>query len=83
MPEKMTKEDRIISMAIEKAKEVKEAFRLNSLEDNNRQEHEDESEHVKVKRPKAENAKIKGKYKGKHSGFGLDSYSTAGDSHKY
>lgn len=83
MPEKMTKEDRLISMAIEKAKEVKEAFRLNSLEDNNRQEHEDESEHVKVKRPKAEDAKIKGKYKGKHSGFGLDSYSTAGDSHKY
>ena len=67
MPEKMTKEDRIISMAIEKAKEVKEAFRLNSLEDNNRQEHEDESEHVKDKRPKAENAKIKGKYKAKHS----------------
>ena len=83
MPEKVSKEERLISMTIEKAKEVKEAMRLNSLEDNNRSPAEDESEAVKVKRPKAENAKIKGKYKGKHSGFGLDSYSTAGDSHKY
>jgi len=80
MPERVTKEERIISMAIEKAKEVKEAIRLNSLEDNNRQAHEDESEHVKVKRPKAQNDENvpKSQKDGTNVGYGL-----AGDSHKY
>ncbi len=51
MPERVTKEERIISMTVEKAKEVKEMLHQ-SLTDNNRNPSEDESEAVKIKRPK-------------------------------
>ena len=54
MPERVTAEERKISMAIEKARNAKEIL-YQSLMDNNRSELEDESEAVKVKRPKAEN----------------------------
>tara|TARA_R110000744_G_scaffold95062_3_gene183773 strand:- start:1680 stop:1916 length:237 start_codon:yes stop_codon:yes gene_type:complete len=57
MPERITKEERKISLAIEKARSAKEEI-LASLE-NNRNPVDDESEVVKVKRPKAENDKTK------------------------
>jgi hypothetical protein len=53
MPERVTREERTISMAIEKARSAKEIL-YNSLMDNNRNPMEDKSEAVKVKRPKAE-----------------------------
>jgi hypothetical protein len=52
MPERVTKEERSISLAIEKARSAKEELLL-SLE-NNRNPIRDESEHFKLKRPKAE-----------------------------
>jgi len=81
MPERVTKEERKISMAIEKARNAKEIL-YQSLMDNNRSELKDESEAVKVTRPKAENVNLEMKPQGKHSGFGLDSHATAGDSLK-
>lgn len=81
MPERVTKEERKISMAIEKARNAKEVL-YQSLMDNNRSELKDESEAVKVIRPKAENVNLEMKPQGKHSGFGLDSHATAGDSLK-
>jgi len=52
MPERVTREERTISLAIEKARNAKEQLAL-SL-DNNRNPSKDESEVVKLKRPKAE-----------------------------
>lgn len=60
MPERVTREERKISMAIQKARDAKEAL-YHSLMDNNRSPMDDESEHVKLKRPKAENYTYKGK----------------------
>ena len=54
MPERVTREERKISMAIQKARDAKEILYC-SLMDNNRNPKEDKSEHVKLKRPKAEN----------------------------
>ena len=51
MPERVTREERTISMAIEKARSTKEIL-YNSLMDNNRNPMEDKSEAVKVKRPR-------------------------------
>ena len=81
MPERMTAEERQISMAIEKARDAKQIL-YQSLMDNNRSELEDESEAVKVTRPKAENVNLEMKPQGTHSGFGLGSHATAGDSLK-
>jgi len=53
MPERVTREERRISLLIEKARNAKEELLL-SLE-NNRSPVDDESEEVKLKRPKAEN----------------------------
>ena len=53
MPERVTKEERQISLLIEKARSAKEVL-VASLE-NNRNPIDDESEAVKLKRPKAEN----------------------------
>jgi len=54
MPERVTREERKISMAIQKARDAKEVL-YHSLMDNNRSPMDDESEQVKLKRPKAEN----------------------------
>lgn len=81
MPERVTVEERKISMAIEKARNAKEIL-YQSLMDNNRSELKDESEAVKVTRPKAENVNLEMKPQGTHSGFGLGSHATAGDSLK-
>lgn len=53
MPERVTREERKISMAIEKARDAKEVL-YHSIMDNNRSPMKDESEAVKLKRPKAE-----------------------------
>ena len=57
MPERVTKEERQISLLIEKARDVKEIL-IMSLE-NNRNPVQDESEVFKLKRPKAENYEAK------------------------
>jgi len=76
MPEKVTKEERQISMLIEKAREVKEML-YQSLMDNNRSPQEDDNEVVKIKRPKAENDKTKIENNtGTHSGYGLSGETT-------
>jgi len=70
MPVRVTKEERIISMVIEKAREVKQLLHL-SLNDNNRSPIDDDSEVVKLKRPKAENAKDLVPKNRKGDGYGL------------
>ena len=54
MPERVTKEERIVSMLIEKAREVKELLHF-SQNDNNRSP----NDVVKIKRPKAEKFEAK------------------------
>ena len=58
MPERVTKEERQISIIIQKAREAKEIL-YQSLMDNNRNPMDDESEAVKLKRTKAENYNYK------------------------
>ena len=58
MPERVTKEERRISIIIQKAREAKEIL-YQSLMDNNRNPMDDDSEAVKLKRPKAENYNYK------------------------
>ena len=72
MPERVNKEERIISMAIEKARQAKELLR-ESMENNRLpDEKDDRMEQVKVKRPKAEKDKTKIENNtGTHSGYGL------------
>lgn len=77
MPERVTKEERTISLAIEKARDLKETL-YQSLE-GNRLPEKDDSEHIKIKRPKAENVDVEIKPDGKHSGLGLDSSAYAGE----
>jgi len=70
MPEKVTREERIVSLAIEKARKAKEILSL-SLE-NNRLPKEDDSEHVKLGKTTVENDKTKIENNtGTHSGYGL------------
>ena len=59
MPERVTNEERRISLLIQKARDAKEML-YQSLMDNNRSPEEDKSEVVKLKRPKAENYTYKG-----------------------
>ena len=71
MPERVTRDERRISMAIQKARDAKEVL-YQSIMDNNRSPMKDESEHVKVKRPKAEKGEVDIKTnEGTHSGYGL------------
>ncbi len=58
MPQRVTREERKISIMIQKAREAKEIL-YQSLMDNNRNPEEDDSEAVKLKRPKAENYNYK------------------------
>lgn len=72
MPERVTKEERAVSLAIEKARDAKELLHQ-SLYDNNRlpDEKDDRVEKVKIKRPKAEKDKTKIENNdGTHSGYG-------------
>jgi len=75
MPERVTKEERMVSLAIEKARKAKEILSL-SLE-NNRLPAEDDSEHIKIKRPSAEKDKTKIENNtGTHSGYGVGGQTT-------
>tara|TARA_R100001510_G_scaffold48772_1_gene46770 strand:+ start:420 stop:971 length:552 start_codon:yes stop_codon:yes gene_type:complete len=56
MPQRVTREERVVSMVIEKAREAKELL-YQSLMDNNRSPMEADSEVVKIKRPSAETPK--------------------------
>tara|TARA_R100000353_G_scaffold117096_1_gene83553 strand:- start:203 stop:448 length:246 start_codon:yes stop_codon:yes gene_type:complete len=78
MPERVTKKERVISMTIEKAKEVKEM--LHQLGNNNINPAEDKSEEVKVKRPKAtkEENVPKSQTEGTNVGYGQ-----AGDTYDF
>jgi hypothetical protein len=58
MPERVTREERKISLMIQKAREAKEIL-YQSMMDNNRNPEDDDSEAVKLKRPKAENYNYK------------------------
>ena len=71
MPERVSKEERVISMTIEKARQVKELLR-ESMEGNRLpDEKDDRMEKVKLKRPKAEKDKTKiENQSGTHSGYG-------------
>jgi len=76
MPEKMTKEEVRVAQAIEQVRIVKELVQQASAE---RIAYDDESEEVKVKRPKKTGEKDKTKIennKGTHSGYGLAGEST-------
>lgn len=70
MPQKVTKEERMVSLVIEKARDAKEIL-YQSMYDNNRSPAKDESEAVKVKRPKAEKADKISNETQKDSGYGL------------
>jgi len=66
MPEKMTKEEAIIAMAIKKAREAKSMLH----ESTQIMPYDHEVEVVKIKRPKAQNVKIKNQTQ-KKEGYGL------------
>tara|TARA_B100000161_G_C33408361_1_gene349787 strand:+ start:111 stop:614 length:504 start_codon:yes stop_codon:yes gene_type:complete len=69
MPERVTKEERMVSLVIEKAREAKEIL-YQSMQ-GNRLPERDDYETVKVKRPKAQKAdKIKNQTR-KEDGYGL------------
>jgi len=71
VPERVSKEERVISMTVEKARQVKELLR-ESMEGNRLpDEKDDRMEQVKVKRQKAEKDKTKiENQEGTHSGYG-------------
>jgi hypothetical protein len=76
MPERVTKEERMVTMLIEKARSVKELLHQ-SLNDSNRSPVDDDSEAVKLKRPKAENAKNLVPDNRKGDGYGLGGQMTS------
>lgn len=76
MPERVTKEERLVTMLIEKARSVKELLHQ-SLNDNNRSPVDDDSEAVKLKRPKAENSKDLVPDNRKGDGYGLGGQMTS------
>ena len=80
MPERVTREERTVSLAIEKARSAKEEL-LASLNDNNRSglEKDNIMDKIKVTRPKTEKDKSKKYSEGKHSGFGLGQNKTSGE----
>lgn len=71
MPERVSREERVISMTIEKARQVKELLR-ESMEGNRLPDEKDNRmEKVSLKRPKAEKDKTKMENNtGTHSGYG-------------
>ena len=70
MPERVTKEERLVSMVIEKARDVKEML-YQSMYDGNISPAEDKSEAFKLKRPKAETPKDLIPKNQKTEGYGL------------
>ena len=76
MPERVTPEERLISLAIEKARKAKEeltAKKRENIEPTQIGEVEHEAEDAKLKRPKAQadKTKIKTQSEETHSGYGL------------
>jgi|TARA_R100000030_G_scaffold98667_1_gene88868 hypothetical protein len=77
MPERVTQEERVISLAIEKARSAKELL-SQSFNDNNRlpDEKDDRMEKVTIKRPKAEKADTIKNQTQKKEGYGLGGETT-------
>jgi hypothetical protein len=70
MPERVTKEERMISLVIEKAREATELLR-ESLYDNNRSPDKDEAKAITPTRPKAKKADAIKNQTRKDEGYGL------------
>lgn len=70
MPERVTKEERMISLVIEKAREATEMLR-ESLYDNNRSPDKDEAKAITPTRPKAKKADSIKNQTRKDEGYGL------------
>ena len=75
MPERVTKEERIVSLAIEKARKAKEelsAKKRKNIEPTQVLEIDTDPEVEKIKRPKVQDVKTKiTNNDGTHSGYGL------------
>ena len=75
MPERVTKEERIVSLAIEKARKVKQELNAKNVEPTQVRIVETDPEPVKIKRPKAVNVKVENQTQDKE-GYGLGGETT-------
>jgi|TARA_R100001463_G_scaffold81961_2_gene136488 hypothetical protein len=75
MPERVTKEERLVSLAIEKARKVKQELNARNVEPTQVRVIETDPEPVKIKRPKAVNVKPKNQTQ-KKEGYGLGGETT-------
>tara|TARA_Y100001937_G_scaffold11702_1_gene14528 strand:+ start:3316 stop:3705 length:390 start_codon:yes stop_codon:yes gene_type:complete len=75
MPERVTKEERLVSLAIEKARKVKQELNAKNVEPTQVRVVETDPEPVKIKRPKAVNVKVENQTQDKE-GYGLGGETT-------
>ena len=75
MPERVTKEERLVSLAIEKARKVKQELNVKNVEPTQVRVIETDPEPVKIKRPKAVNVKVENQTQDKE-GYGLGGETT-------
>lgn len=75
MPERVTKEERLVSLAIEKARKVKQELNIKNVEPTQVRIVETDPEPVKITRPKAVNVKPKNQTQ-KKEGYGLGGENT-------
>ena len=73
MPERVTKEERLVSLAIEKARKVKQELNAKNVEPTQVRIVETDPEPVKIKRPKAVNVKVENQTQ---DGYGLGGETT-------
>ena len=75
MPERVTREERLVSLAIEKARKVKQELNAKNVEPTQVRIVETDPEPVKIKRPKAVNVKVENQTQDKE-GYGLGGETT-------
>ena len=75
MPERVTKEERLVSLAIEKARKVKQELNAKNVEPTQVRVIETDPEPVKITRPKAVNVKVENQTQDKE-GYGLGGETT-------
>ena len=75
MPERVTKEERLVSLAIEKARKVKQELNAKNVEPTQVRIVETDPEPVKITRPKAVNVKVENQTQDKE-GYGLGGETT-------
>jgi len=75
MPERVTKEERLVSLAIEKARKVKQELNAKNVEPTQVKVIETDPEPVKITRPKVVNVKPKNQTQ-KKEGYGLGGETT-------